>query len=217
MYPSGGKVYYDRWVWLGAGVAVFCFFGMGRDAVKMYREMLVRIGLGKVFPSLNVEYMSRQTSARGSTSSIGSKAKMLLKKSSISKEWKGTVTSTITSTSSRSESGATPISPKNVSFMETISESTPDPDKGGFVSRKPSVMERLSAAMKSKKRTENEVDLANMAGEQTAVHSNISTAERPPLVEQPNSNNSLEVIVRKEVRQDSETAETAPPSTPRSQ
>ena len=46
MIPSGGMWVYDRWIWLSCGLAVFIFFGFGKDAVNMYRTCLLAIGLG---------------------------------------------------------------------------------------------------------------------------------------------------------------------------
>jgi pheromone a factor receptor len=56
-------VLYDRWINLACGFLIFIFFGMGRDAKGMYREWLVKVGLGKLFPVLLVD--SRESSQRG--------------------------------------------------------------------------------------------------------------------------------------------------------
>ncbi|KZF19154.1 fungal pheromone STE3G-protein-coupled receptor, partial [Xylona heveae TC161] len=45
MIPTGGVVRFDRWVYVAAGLLVFFFFGLGRDAVAMYRGWLGHIGL----------------------------------------------------------------------------------------------------------------------------------------------------------------------------
>lgn len=50
--PSGGAVLFDRWMQIGAGLALFLFFGLGRDAKAMYRRWLIDVGLGRCFPCL---------------------------------------------------------------------------------------------------------------------------------------------------------------------
>lgn len=52
---------------------------MGRDAKGMYKEWLVKVGLGRLFPVLLVE--SRESSQRGGLSTNNSK-KSLWRKSS---------------------------------------------------------------------------------------------------------------------------------------
>lgn len=46
--PTGGRLRFDRWIWLLSGVANFLFFGLGADAFALYRKWLERLGLGKV-------------------------------------------------------------------------------------------------------------------------------------------------------------------------
>lgn len=64
-------VFYDRWVDVGCGFLVFVFFGMGRDAKKMYCTWLCACGLGKVFPALKTAagQRSRNTTVQSSYSS----------------------------------------------------------------------------------------------------------------------------------------------------
>ncbi len=50
--PTGGTVIFDRWVQIAFGFAVFLFFGLGHDAVEMYRTWLLKLGLERIFPSL---------------------------------------------------------------------------------------------------------------------------------------------------------------------
>jgi pheromone a factor receptor len=50
--PSGGAILFDRYIWLAGGLLIFLTFGFGRDATKTYRELLVRLGLARFFPSL---------------------------------------------------------------------------------------------------------------------------------------------------------------------
>lgn len=65
-------VLYDRWANLACGALVFLFFGLGRDAKNMYREWLVKIGLGRLFPVLAVPD-GKGSSPRGAVSTDGSK------------------------------------------------------------------------------------------------------------------------------------------------
>lgn len=52
MVPTGGKVFYDRWVHIAIGLAMFLFFGLGAEALKMYHGWLMACGFHKVFPQL---------------------------------------------------------------------------------------------------------------------------------------------------------------------
>ncbi|PUU83306.1 GPCR fungal pheromone mating factor, partial [Tuber borchii] len=45
--PSHNIIQFDRWVSVGAGYILFFIFGMGNDALKMYRGWLDTIGFGK--------------------------------------------------------------------------------------------------------------------------------------------------------------------------
>lgn len=73
LVPTGGKVYYDRWIQIALGFAVFFFFGLGQDAQTLYRKWLLKIGFGRIFPGLNhrptrraILPISTQTSSFGS-------------------------------------------------------------------------------------------------------------------------------------------------------
>lgn len=46
MIPSNGYVIFDRWIRLACGLLVFCFFGVGTDALSMYKSWVRRIGFG---------------------------------------------------------------------------------------------------------------------------------------------------------------------------
>ncbi|KAG9849780.1 STE3-domain-containing protein, partial [Aureobasidium melanogenum] len=65
-------VFYDRWANLACGFLVFLFFGLGRDAKNMYREWLVKMGLGRLFPVLVVPD-GRGSLPRGAVSTDNSK------------------------------------------------------------------------------------------------------------------------------------------------
>lgn len=53
MIPSGGAMYYDHWIHIVVGFTVFIFFGLGKDAIKMYRNWLLKAGFGTIIPSLH--------------------------------------------------------------------------------------------------------------------------------------------------------------------
>lgn len=50
---------------------MFLFFGLGKDAKNMYREWLLKVGLGRVFPIL--EAKSGEGSRRGEASADNSR------------------------------------------------------------------------------------------------------------------------------------------------
>lgn len=50
--PTGGKVYFDRWIPVVAGLLSFFFFGCGKDASRIYRSVLRPFGLDGLFGSL---------------------------------------------------------------------------------------------------------------------------------------------------------------------
>ena len=52
MVPTEGAVFYDRWVHIAMGLGMFFFFGLGAEAVKMYRGWLLACGFEKIFPQL---------------------------------------------------------------------------------------------------------------------------------------------------------------------
>lgn len=80
LIPTGGKVYYDRWIQIALGFGVFVFFGLGQDAQTMYRKWLLNAGFGRVFPSLNRQPTRRAILPTSSqTSSFGSKTRSFFK------------------------------------------------------------------------------------------------------------------------------------------
>ena len=78
MVPAFGVVSFDRWIQAGAGFLVFFFFGMGRDAMKGYREGLLMVGLGRVFPSLKGEGNGGRGGSLGSQGSGASRKELLI-------------------------------------------------------------------------------------------------------------------------------------------
>ena len=78
MVPTEGSVSFDRWIQIGAGIFVFIFFGTGQDAVKGYRKGLLKMGLGRIFPSLTSECTA--SDSLGSQTSYSSRARLYLAK-----------------------------------------------------------------------------------------------------------------------------------------
>ncbi|KAK5020425.1 hypothetical protein LTR60_000524 [Cryomyces antarcticus] len=77
MIPSFGTVLFDRWIRVVCGFLVFVFFGVGADAVLMYMSWLLALGCGRIFPSLKREGNGR-SSPKHSLGSWGEKAKLVL-------------------------------------------------------------------------------------------------------------------------------------------
>ncbi|KAJ5776993.1 Fungal pheromone STE3 GPCR [Penicillium odoratum] len=59
--PTQGRVFFDRWTPVAIGVLIFIFCGFGRDAIRVYRTILWRLGFGHCFPSV-----SRPTNSQAS-------------------------------------------------------------------------------------------------------------------------------------------------------
>ncbi|KAK4548469.1 hypothetical protein LTR36_009379 [Oleoguttula mirabilis] len=229
MVPSNGAVLFDRWIWLSSGLVVFIFFGLGKEAVSMYRSGLLAIGLGKIVPSLRTDHTSRNSTS-GTISSFGSKAKMFLKRKSSVSSWY------TSSSTSRSDSFTTPVSPKNMTFLETIKEdqhlmkekpqkssvfargirglTSTDPEEATDSAGRQSMISRVTSIFKSNtassQATAQGHTLVALTGQPLTVRSDVSTGHPSPTLSTHASANSIEVIVRREVRQASETAETLP-------
>ena len=77
MVPSYGSVMVDHWIRVATGIFVFVFFGMGNEAMQMYRSALLAVGLGSIFPRLKKGRPS--TSSGGNASSLGSRARLFIK------------------------------------------------------------------------------------------------------------------------------------------
>lgn len=68
--PTHGSVIFDRWIRIALGFTIFTFFGLGKDATAMYRGWLLKLGFGRIFPSLNGR--RQLPSASGNSSTFGS-------------------------------------------------------------------------------------------------------------------------------------------------
>jgi pheromone a factor receptor len=69
--PKGMQ--YDAWCWVAMGFLVCCFWGWNEEAGELWRGWLVKLGLGRYWPSLRLtarERRERESSrSRGNTSS----------------------------------------------------------------------------------------------------------------------------------------------------
>lgn len=144
--PSGGRVVYTRYIWLGSAVMVFLFFGFGRDASRMYAKGLRGMGLSRCLPFLNDHYTPpRTTSHTGTTNSVSSRARLMFGRKIISplqsvKSWATVSRSSKTTDYSMAE----PLSPLTTKHLDTVEEksrmqipmgSAPKPTEGATKSR----------------------------------------------------------------------------------
>jgi pheromone a factor receptor len=58
--PTGGVLKPDRWIPIALSVLLFVFFGLGQDAMKMYRSFLKGIGLGRLTTLIGISRSSRR-------------------------------------------------------------------------------------------------------------------------------------------------------------
>ena len=72
LIPTYGSVEFDRWIEIALGFTVFACFGLGRDAVAMYRKWLLQAGLGNMFPKLYHERLPSYSAAINSCSKVSS-------------------------------------------------------------------------------------------------------------------------------------------------
>lgn len=80
LIPTGGEVYYDRWIQIALGFGVFVFFGLGQDALNLYRKWLLKIGFGRVFSGLHRQPTRRAILPTSSqTDTFGSKTRSFFK------------------------------------------------------------------------------------------------------------------------------------------
>ena len=79
LIPTFGLVTGDHWVQVSVGFAVFLFFGLGKDAMKLYRGWLIAVGCSKIWPGLQNNEVGQDREKRGSTISFGSRAQLWIK------------------------------------------------------------------------------------------------------------------------------------------
>lgn len=80
MVPTGGVVYFDRWIHIGVGFAIFVFFGIGKEALSMYRGWLLKLGFGAIFPRLHPVGTRIPSMVSTTKGSFGSRARIYLSK-----------------------------------------------------------------------------------------------------------------------------------------
>lgn len=80
--PTFGVVFFDRWIQGAVGILLFFLFGIGDDALKMYRRGLRRCGFGKIFTAIQSDGPIRGLSfgMAGTWSSLESKARSMLRR-----------------------------------------------------------------------------------------------------------------------------------------
>ncbi|KAI9677432.1 MAG: a-factor receptor [Caeruleum heppii] len=81
MVPTGGQIIFDRWIRVASGFLLFIFFGIGGDALDLYRNWLVVLGVARLFPSLKSP-RRRPSSGSSRMGTWGSRARLLFRKSS---------------------------------------------------------------------------------------------------------------------------------------
>lgn len=80
LVPTGGVVHFDRWIHIAVGFAIFFFFGVGKEALNMYRGWLLKIGFGAIFPRLHPTDKRIPSTASTTKGSISSRARIYFSK-----------------------------------------------------------------------------------------------------------------------------------------
>ena len=62
--PTNGHLNFDRWIQIGTGYLVFCFFGFGHDAKQIYHNWLQHLGLLSLWRRLGIPSRIRWTSEK---------------------------------------------------------------------------------------------------------------------------------------------------------
>lgn len=177
----------------------------------MYREALLAIGMGRIFPSLKEGNQSTQhrASITGTINSISSKARLYFKRKDTNATFTSSMTSTFDSCSPSS---------KKMTLMESIREGQKEDrrlkaiaqpmqqEKGGPLSAITSIFSRKQQKLPTH---EDPFILTNVTGNNNFLSSVTAEPVSPKHI-RSQSVEGHEVLVRKEVRQASETAETLP-------
>lgn len=124
LIPTFGVVAFDHWIQLAVGYAVFLFFGMGADAMRMYRNWLLKMGFGRIFPNLYRQRLPIQnppTTTSHPGSSFGSRAHLFLHKT-LAIPSKSSFTTTNVTTTTTANSPTTPPKPFSNHVLSSISE-----------------------------------------------------------------------------------------------
>ncbi|KAL9046750.1 MAG: hypothetical protein Q9214_000497, partial [Letrouitia sp. 1 TL-2023] len=72
LVPLYGAINFDRWIQITFGYVIFFFFGLGSDAMKMYRKWLLKCGLGRLYPRLNNQSSEPQSPSKSGSDHSGS-------------------------------------------------------------------------------------------------------------------------------------------------
>ncbi|KAL9607481.1 MAG: hypothetical protein Q9167_007608 [Letrouitia subvulpina] len=72
LVPLYGAVNFDRWIQITFGYFIFFFFGLGSDAMKMYRKWLLKCSLGRFYPDLNNQRSELQSPSKSGSDHSGS-------------------------------------------------------------------------------------------------------------------------------------------------
>lgn len=220
MIRSDGSIVFDRFIWLGCGIVVFFTFGFGKEAVSMYRNALLAVGLGRLFPGLGPDHARSHITVFGSIGSLGSKTKLYFtRKSSAVSSWQ--TKSWQTDTSSFHTTPDRPMfPPTDQTFFDPVVE-----DKGNVsveggtpaTSQRQSKLGRITSLFKSRstpdKQSSEGLDLGHVGGEPLSGYANEANVGIPSSTPDRTASGGIEVTVKKEVRQSSETAETLPAKT----
>lgn len=221
--PTHGQITYDGFVWLAGGVVIFLIFGLGKDAVRMYRDGLLACGAGRIWPGLR--HGSPRTSAAASTmTSMSSRARMLFskRKNSVATTSSGTMDS-FDSTTSMTDSES---SPRKLSFLHTIPEGRRHEQRIHSMAKKttppssPTTHDKLpwnrltsyfkkdQVAPPRRADSRDHFTLSQLSTSKR-VEASVTSAPISPTMEshiRSHSRGDADVLIRKEVRQNSETA-----------
>jgi pheromone a factor receptor len=206
MVRSGGVVFYDRWIWLGNATAAFIFFGIGKEALDMYRTGLLTIGLGRIIPSLKSD---RHDSTTTTVNSFSSRAKMLFKRTSSSSSWTSDSHTTSKSDEAYPKNMALSTIDENPSTNERpLGDNYKDRSTSYRTTRKLSALSKLASMLPLRGETHNAnppLPVPALSMQQGTVESAvISTPRTPSLAQHVRSISPDGLIIRKEVRQGSE-------------
>ncbi|KAI7222954.1 hypothetical protein KC333_g811 [Hortaea werneckii] len=220
MIRSEGDIVFDRFIWLGCGIMVFLTFGFGKEAVSMYRNGLLAVGLGRIFPGLGSDPDRSHITVFGSIGSLGSKTKLYFtRKSSAVSSWQTQSWQTDTSASQATPDGPM-FSPKNQTFFNPVAEDNGNVSVVGGMpaaGQRQSKLGRVTSLFKSRsspdKQNSEGVNLGCVGGEPLSGYADGANIGMKSSALNGTASGGIEVIVKKEVRQSSETAETLPAKT----
>lgn len=170
--------------------------------MKLYRDGLLAIGLGRVFPALRPDY-ERRGSIAATVSTLGSKAKMMFHKKKES--WSPTSTAL-----SATDSMVSSPSPKKFRFVEERRLAATQLQEQQQHSP-PCLFCRCKNLFRAGNKTSHEEDRDRFAmGNISTGPNHINTIVSSDPISPGHDRSKSEVMVRTEVRQNSEAADTLP-------